>query len=184
MTAKTRRKNSYTPTYTRLHELMHSATQPLSEARQRHQVERMRFALKNLETADKPTVHDWRLCSDAVNLMETMLVNCDVLSGGKPLPGWWMGCDGEPVEVEDPDGMLLDCVTALAHAGKRKFSHGAIQLDAKWLATVRGLIDDYASLIAALPARTTIRVHRLTEQRVHEILQGKSRPHDVEIIDL
>lgn len=174
----------YTSTYTRIHELMASATQPLEEAKQRYQIDRMRFALHNIETAPNPTVTDWRLCSDAVNLMETLLTECDVLTHGWTLPGWWMGCDGEPVQVVDTDGMLLDAVTALELAGKRKFTHGVIRLDGRGLIAIRGLIDDYASLIAALPARTIIRAHRLTERRVQDILHGKSRPHDVEIIDL
>jgi hypothetical protein len=32
-----------------------------------------------------------------------------------------------------------------------------------------------------LPARTMIRCHRLTEKRIHELLDGKRKPHDVEI---
>lgn len=183
MTTKPRRQPR-TQTYTRLHELMASTTQPLDEAKQRYQIERMRAALHNIETAPNPTPTDWRLCSDAVNLMETLLTESDVLTHGQPIPGWWMGCDGNPVQVQDPDGTLLDAVTAMALAGKRKFTHGVIRLDGRGLQAVRGLIDDYEALIAALPARTTLRAHRLTERRVQDILSGKKRPHDVEIIDL
>jgi hypothetical protein len=85
------------------------------------------------------------------------------------------------VQVEDPDGMLPDAVAAMALAGKRYFTHGVIRLDGRGLVAVRGLIDDYASLIAALPARTTIRAHRLTEQRLQDISTGKKRPHDIEL---
>jgi hypothetical protein len=144
----------------------------------------MRFALHNIETAPNPTATDWRLCSDAVNLMETLITESNVLTHGWALPGWWVGCDGQPVQVVDTDGMLLDAVTAMATAGKRKFTHGVIRLDGRGLVAIRGLIDDYASLIAALPARTTIRAHRLTERRVQDVLHGKKRPHDVEIIAL
>jgi hypothetical protein len=189
MTTKTRRKarpkaQPYASTYTRIHELLASSTQPLDEAKQWYQIERMRFALRNIETAPNSTVTDWRMCSDAVNLMETLLTESDVLTHGHALPGWWMGCDGEPVQVIDTDNMLLDAVTAMATAGKRKFTHGVIRLDGRGLVAVRGLLDDYASLLAALPARTIIRAHRLTERRVQDILHGKNRPHDVEIIDL
>lgn len=189
MTTKPRRKakpraQPYTSTYTRIHELMASATQPMEDAKQRYQIDRMRFALHNIETAPNPTATDWRLCSDAVNLMETLLTESDVLTHGWALPGWWIGCDGAPVQVMDTDNMLLDAVTAMALAGKRKFSHGVIRLDGRGLVAVRGLIDDYASLLAALPARTIVRAHRLTERRVQDILRGKTRAHDVEIIDL
>lgn len=189
MTTKTRRhKRPQTPvhasTYTVLDELMASATQPLDEAKQRYQTDRMRQALRNIETAPAPTATDWRLCSDAVNLMETLLTQGNVLQGGQPLPGWWLDCDGDAVQVVDYQGLLPDAIEAMAMAGRRKFSHGTIRLDGKGLVAVRGLIDDYASLIATLPARTTIRTHRLTERRVQDILRGKSQPHDIEIINL
>jgi len=35
-----------------------------------------------------------------------------------------------------------------------------------------------------LPARTMVRCHRLTEKRIQDMLDGKRRPHDVEICDL
>lgn len=190
MTTQTRRKGkgrqpaTYPHTYTMLDELMASTTQPLDETRQQYQTARMRQALQNIETAPAPTATDWRLCSDAVNLMETLLTQGDVLQGGEPLPGWWRDCDRDPVQVTDQNDLLRDAIAALAHAGRRKFTHGTIRLDGKGLVAVRGLIEDYAGLISVLPARTTIRAHRLTERRVHDILRGKSQPHDIEIINL
>lgn len=49
---------------------------------------------------------------------------------------------------------------------------------------VRALLEDYSDLIDQLPARTMVRVHRLTEQRIQGIASGRQRPHDVKIIDL
>jgi hypothetical protein len=49
---------------------------------------------------------------------------------------------------------------------------------------VRAILQDYSDLIEVLPARVMVRCHRLTEKRLHEILDGKKRPHDVEIVDL
>ena len=49
---------------------------------------------------------------------------------------------------------------------------------------VRAVLRDYAELIEVLPARTMVRCHRLTEKRILNILQGKLRPHDVEITRL
>lgn len=37
-------------------------------------------------------------------------------------------------------------------------------------------------LACGLPARTMYRCHRLTEQRIHAILDGRKQPHDVEIV--
>jgi hypothetical protein len=47
---------------------------------------------------------------------------------------------------------------------------------------VRTVLANYAELLDMLPARTMIRCHRLTEKRIHAILDGRKRPHDVEIV--
>jgi len=44
--------------------------------------------------------------------------------------------------------------------------------------------DDPQPLLDVLPARTMVRCHRLTEKRIQDMLDGKRRPHDVEICDL
>lgn len=174
----------YIYTYSVLDVLMASSTQPMPLAKQIYQIGRMREALKSITSDPAPTANDWRTCSDAVNLMETFLTQGDVLQNGKPMPGWWLDCDGDAVQVVDHQGLLADAIEAMALAGRRKFSHGTIRLDGRGLVAVRGLIDDYASLLGHLSERTTKQVHRLTEQRVQDILRGKSQPHDIEIINL
>lgn len=52
------------------------------------------------------------------------------------------------------------------------------------LALVREVLEDYAMVLETLPARSMVRCHRLTEQRIAEILAGKRQPHDVEVMDL
>jgi len=47
---------------------------------------------------------------------------------------------------------------------------------------VRAVLASYAELLDLLPVRTMYRCHRLTEQRIHDILAGRKRPHDVEIV--
>lgn len=190
MTTKTRRKGqqrrapAYSHTYTIMDELMASTTQPMPLAKQVYQIGRMNEALQRIQTAPAPTADDWRICSDAVNLMETFITQGDVLQNGKALTGWWYDCERDPVQVQDPGRLLQDAIEAMALAGRRKFSHGTIRLDGKGLQAVRALIDDYANVISALPERTTIHVHRLTERRIRDILRGKSQPHDIEIINL
>jgi hypothetical protein len=39
-------------------------------------------------------------------------------------------------------------------------------------------------VLAALPERTMVQCHRDTERRLREIMSGKRRPHDVEVITL
>jgi uncharacterized protein YyaL (SSP411 family) len=118
--------------------------------------------LAAMEKAPSPTTDDWRVVSDAINLMETLVLEMKV--------------------CEDARGLLMDAVTALAMAGKRNLAGGAIRLDGAGIQAVRAILEDYAALLNALPARTMIRCHRLTERRIHELMDGKKKPHDVEIV--
>jgi hypothetical protein len=170
-----RRKITATPTYSLIDEMTASPTQPLPEATRRHQLTRMWAGLASIEKADKPTSDDWRVCSDAVNLMETLTSTNN---------GWWVDCDGDPVQITDSSGLLQDAITALALSGKRHMTGTAIRLDAQGIQAIRAVLWDYVSVIEQLPARTMIHCHRLTERRIREILSGKKRPHDIEIINL
>jgi hypothetical protein len=85
---------------------------------------------------------------------------------------------------EDSSGLLMDAITAMAHAGRRNTAGGAIRLDGAGIQAVRAVLEDYAALLDVLPARAMIRCHRLTEKRLHELLDGKCKPHDVEVTSL
>lgn len=150
-------------TYTLLDEMTASPTQPLPEATRRHQLTRMWAGLASIEKAATPTTDDWRVCSDAVNLMETLV---------------------DMYVVEDNSGLLQDAITALAMSGKRHTAGNAIRLDAQGIQAIRAVLEDYASVIEQVSARTMIHCHRLTERRIREMLLGRKRPHDVEIINL
>lgn len=157
-------------TYSLMDEMMASPTQPLPTEKIRHQLSRMYSGLHSLETADRPTMDDWQVVSDAVNMLEMLTTN----NGG-----WWLDCDGDPVQIKDHTGLLPDAVSALAMAGRRHFEHGVIRLDAKGIATIRAVLEDYAGLIEVLPARVMIHCHRKTEKRLHDMIRGKAKPHDV-----
>ncbi len=144
--------------YTLLHEITASPTEPLPADFRRHQLTRMYQGLHSLETAPCPTEDDWRVVSDAVNLMETI-----VMQG----------------IAQDASGLLDDAVAAMARAGRRFGESGVIRLDGEGIHAVRSVLEDYAAMLDALPARTMYRVHRMTEKRIIEILAGKSQPHDV-----
>lgn len=162
---KRRQRNRLTDnlTYTLLDEMTASPTQPLPEATRTSQLTRMWAGLAAIEKAAEPTTDDWRVCSDAVNLMETLV---------------------DMYVVEDSSGLLQDAITALAMAGKRHTAGNAIRLDAKGIQAIRAVLEDYASVIEQVSARTMIHCHRLTERRIREILLGRKRPHDIEIINL
>lgn len=160
---KRRRKPVYVFTYTLLDELAASPTEPLPQDYRRHQITRMYEGLHALETSAEPTTDDWRVCSDAVNMLETLVA----------------------MKVcEDSSGLLMDAVTALAKAGIRHRQGGSIRLDAPGIQALRAVLEDYSALVDVLPARVMIAAHRKTERRIHEILTGNKRPHDVEVMDL
>jgi uncharacterized protein YyaL (SSP411 family) len=150
--------------YTIIDEMMASPTEPLPVAWKTYQLTRMYEGLAAMEQGESPTTDDWRVVSDAVNLMETLI---------------------EAMQVcEDTSGLLMDAITALAMAGRRNTAGGAIRLDGAGIQAVRAILADYAALLEVLPARTMIRCHRLTEKRLHELLDGKRKPHDVEVTAL
>lgn len=150
--------------YTILDEMMASPTEPLPAEYRTHQLTRMYEGLAAMEKGESPTTDDWRVVSDAINLMETLVVEMKV--------------------CEDASSLLMDAITALAMAGKRNLAGGAIRLDGAGIQAVRAVLEDYAGLLDVLSARTMIRCHRLTEKRLHELLDGKRKLHDVEITSI
>jgi hypothetical protein len=149
--------------YTLLDEMMASPTDLLPQAWRVHQLTKMYEALHQLEQAPEATPNDWRLVSDAINLVETLVAEMKV--------------------CEDGSGLLMDAITAMAKAGKRSKAGQSLRLDGEGIVAVRSILSDYAELIDVLPARTMVRCHRLTEKRLHEILDGKRGPHDIEMMD-
>jgi uncharacterized protein YyaL (SSP411 family) len=150
-------------TYTMWDAMLASPTDPMTEKQRRHQLLRMWTGLAALEAASHPTRDDWAVCSDAVNLMETLI---------------------KEGHIEDYSNLLFDAMKALAEAGQRSFAGKEIRLDGKGMQAVRALLEDYAMVLEALPARTMIHCHRLTEKRLQEILKGHKQSHDVEIKEL
>lgn len=164
MRKTTKRKPASRPkTYNMLHEMLASPTEPLPQEYRTHQLTRMYEGLHALETADNPSTEDWRVVSDAVNMLETLVVEMQV--------------------CEDASGLLQDAIRGLATAGQRNKREGKpIRLDGPGIQAVRAVLASYAELLDLLPARTMYRCHRLTEQRIHDILAGRKWPHDVEIV--
>lgn len=145
-------------TYSMLDSMLASPTEPMNEKQRRHQLTRMWSGLAALESAPEPTRDDWAVCSDAVNLMETLIIS------GK---------------VEDNGNLLMDAISALAQAGRRSFAGKPIRLDGAGMQAVRAILEDYAMVLESLPARTMIHCHRLTEQRLQSILRGHKKEHDI-----
>ena len=140
--------------------MLASPTEPMNEKQRRHQLTRMWSGLASLETSTEPTKDDWFVCSDAVNLMETLV---------------------EQKHIVDPNNMLFDAIRALAEAGQRSFAGKPIRLDGAGIQAIRGVLADYTMVLESLPARTMIHCHRLTEKRLQGILKGKMKSHDVSV---
>ena len=147
-------------TYSMLDAMLASPTEPMSEKQRRHQLTRMWEGLIAMETSPEPTRDDWAVCSDAVNLMETLI---------------------ELGHVEDTNNLLFDAMSTLAQAGKRSFDGKPIRLCGVGIQAVRAILEDYAMVLESLPARTMIHCHRLTEKRLQGILKGRKQAHDVVI---
>lgn len=150
-------------TYSKLDWMFASPTKPVPAHHRTHQLTVMLQGLEAIEKAQAPTPNDWRVVSDAVNLMETLVA---------------MGA------IEDSSGLLLDAVEAMAKAGCRYLDGGQIRLDGPGIQAVRAVLEDYAAVLEAVPHRTIIECHRKTEVRIREVLNGKKQPHDVEVISL
>lgn len=149
-------------TYNTAHVLAASATEPMPLASRTHQLSAMWQGLAAIETAALPTNEDWRVCSDAVNYMETLV--------------------REGI-CQDNNGLITDAIEALALAFKRKLQTGGpIRLSGKGIQTVRAVLEDYASMLDQLPHQTAVLCHMKTERRIRQVLTGKRRPHDLEVI--
>ena len=151
-------------TYGLLDTLFAAPDKPMPEAKRTFQLTRMYEGLRAMEQAPNPGTDDWRVVSDAVNLMETLV-----------RIGW----------CEDNTGLLVDAVAAMALAGARHLQDGApIRLDGRGIAAVRAVLADYAEMLETLSERTMTQCHRLTERRIYQIQAGQRKAHDVEIMKL
>lgn len=146
------------PTYSHWDALLASSTEPISAERQQWQLLRMYEGLRALEQGESPTFHDWVVCSDAVNMMETFT---------------------ELGICHDSSGLLEDAVQALVAAGEQYKTRKVLRLTGPGIAAIRAVLEDYSEAIKVIPARTMLQCHRITEGRIHALLDGKGKEHDV-----
>ena len=150
--------------YTLLDVMMANATAPMAPAKYSTQLIQMWDALAAIEKSPEPTRDHWRVCSDAINLMETLHV---------------MG------HIADPDGNVPTAVQAMAEAGIRHASTGqVIRLSGPGITAVRIILEGYVQTLAHLPERTIIAAHRVTEHRIRAINRGQRKAHDVQVVAL
>lgn len=145
---------NYPMTYSMVDVLMASPTEPLDKHKRTYQLSRMWEGLAALESGADVSPDHWRSVSDAVNLMETL---------------------AEMGSVRDESGLLTDAVIALGAAGERAMRGQPLRLDAAGIHAARAVLEDYAAVLEALPARTVIQAHRRTEIRIRDLLSGRAR---------
>jgi hypothetical protein len=154
--------------YTLADLMMASATDPLPPIKRLGHIAMMWECFAAITESPEPLVEHWRIISDAINIMETLITK-----------GPWLDCEGGHVEVRDDLGLLPDAITAMALAGERYKNGGKIRLDGKGMEAVKNMLIDYEEILEALPARTMITTHRETERRIREIVAGKKQSTDI-----
>lgn len=145
-------------TYSMLDAMMASTTNPLPIEKRMYQLQAMWHGMENLQKAERPSIRDWEVVADAINMMEALR---DIGA------------------VEDPDHALEDAIEAMAKAGYRSFNGKNIRLDGPAISLMRGILEDYCEALNELPARTIISAHRYAEKRIQSMRKGKKRQHDV-----
>lgn len=158
------RKKRLSSAYSLMDELMASGTEPMPEKMRLYHLTRIYEGLNGLEKSPVPTLQDWQAVSDGVNMVETLIVEMKL--------------------VEDTSGLLQDAVTAMALAGRRHLAGGNIRLDATGIQAVRAIIEDYSAMLDAVPHRTMVRCHRLTEMRVMGVRAGTRKANAEAVVKL
>ena len=157
-----KRKPKFTPRYSWIECQLASPTEPMPPEKRRHQLSRMWGGLAAIESGDNPNRDDWRLCSDAVNLLDTLI---------------------DAGHAEDAQGLLPDAVEALAEAALRhRPGQVPIWLDATGVQLVRAVLEDYAELLAVISHRTMLETQNATDRRIWDIQQGRMLARDVMVV--
>ena len=150
----------YKLTYSVMDAMLSSPDKPMKKERRQYQLMVINTALYSIERAESPTTEDWKIISQAINMME-MLVE--------------MGF------ANDEDGLIQDAIESMAKAAQRYKDKNVMRFTGSEMKVIRGIIEDYQTMIENLDERTMIHCHRKTEMRLQDILNGKKRPNDVRI---
>lgn len=148
--------------YTLWDELMADAVKPLPLAHRLYTIGGMQQALDSIKRDPQPSVLDWRVLSDMVNLMNTLV---DM---------------GELLDARD---LLDDAHRAMSIAAAHHKAGRALRFDGPGVQAMDALFADYTTVVNELPARVLIRCHRATEKRMRAIHKGHVRSTD-QIVEL
>lgn len=146
-------------TYSPMAILLASPAEPLAKQKREFQLTQMWQALAALERATEATRNDWRICSDVVNLMTTLVAM---------------------QHLKDNDGLLQEATAALLVSAQDL----KIPLDPVAAIALRAVWEDYASALEQIPARTILQAHRLTELRLDELRKANKHPAGPQVLSL
>ena len=149
--------------YSMLDEMMASPTDGVSPAQLDYQLGQMRAGIEELRTAPAPSRDAWEAIADLVNLLETLV---------------------EMGELDDSGGWVQETARELAHAAVRFQQGKPLRLTGAGLTAVANAFEGYTLAASSLSARTLIRAHRKTEQRVRAVRKGRGRSTDTFVVTL
>lgn len=144
--------------YTALDLMAASTTQPLPPAARDSHLGAMRQALSNLQTAQTPSLEDWRVLSDCVNYLRSLQ---------------------EMGEIQDAAGAINDALGAMVDGASHLQRHKVIRMRDENLIRLAALLDDYTELVNALSARRMVQCFIHTQRRIGKVLRHKPQKGDV-----
>jgi hypothetical protein len=147
----------YKLTYSMLDVMMSSPDKPMKDSARVHQLTRMWGGLAAMETAENPTQQDWIAVSDAINMMETLV---------------------EMGYAKDDDNLIAEAVLAMKAVTDRYKKGNPLRLTGAGIQLIRGILEDYSSIIELIDERTMVHAHRKTEMRIQDIILGRAKPKD------
>ena len=143
------------------HVMLASPDKPMQPSRYRHQLTRMHLAMASITSGENPTDEDWRLIADAINLVETL-----VLQG----------------VAQDESGLLHDAITAMAEAYRADQDSARMRLTGPGLAAISAVLADWGVCLEQLPERTVIEAHIATDRRIAEKLRRYSLGNRAKVV--
>lgn len=143
------------------HVMLASPDKPMQPSRYRHQLTRMHLALASITKGESPTDEDWRLIADAINLVETLVLQ---------------------KVAQDESGLLHDAITAMAEAYRADQDSARMRLTGPGLAAIRAVLADWGTCLEQLPERTVIEAHIATDRRIAEKLRRYSLGNQAKVV--
>lgn len=144
--------------FTMMDELLASPDEPAPPEVHAGRIAAARAALVQMRSPETASITAWSLCCMVGNILETML---------------------QHGLVADPDGLLHDGFDALKRATEATRAPGdPVILPPADFPVVDAMVEDWAAVMVAMPARDIIRAFRATDRRIRDIEAGRLQPHD------